>query len=72
MFQIFDTDDHKFATQVARVTLQEWLVFKDLYTKELRESDKERPYDRVKPWLRKAYERQRVHSVEKTEGTLEN
>ena len=73
MFRIFDTDDATFATQVARVSTQEWFVFKELYAKEAASSDKERPYDRIKPWLRKAYQRrQQEGPVEKPEGVIED
>lgn len=41
LYQIVDSSDKSFATKIARVTLFEWEVFQDLYSKELKEADEE-------------------------------
>ncbi|VDM85731.1 unnamed protein product [Strongylus vulgaris] len=45
--------------QVAGVTIEEWTIYRAFAKKISERSDKERPYERVKPSLRKAYERRR-------------
>lgn len=39
LYQIVDSSDKSFATKIARVSLLEWEVFQDLYSKELRDAD---------------------------------
>ncbi|KAI6203503.1 Glycoprotein endo-alpha-1,2-mannosidase [Aphelenchoides besseyi] len=56
-YRITDTDDQTFAIQVAEVTPEEWTVFRTLYEKQLALEDKDHPYEKVKPSLRKAFER---------------
>lgn len=41
LYQIVDSSDKSFATKIARVSMFEWEVFQDLYSKELREADDE-------------------------------
>lgn len=45
LYQIVDSSDKSFATKIARVTLFEWEVFQDLYSKELKEADDEELYE---------------------------
>uniref|UniRef100_A0A0N5A9P0 Ankyrin repeat protein n=1 Tax=Syphacia muris TaxID=451379 RepID=A0A0N5A9P0_9BILA len=52
---ILDTPDHIFATKVAGVTLEEWNIYKQLAEKLRQDADV--PFERIKPSLRKAYER---------------
>ncbi|VDM85571.1 unnamed protein product [Strongylus vulgaris] len=59
LHQILDSNDDHFATQVAGVTIEEWTIYRAFAKKISERSDKERPYERVKPSLRKAYERRR-------------
>ncbi|CAB3410896.1 unnamed protein product [Caenorhabditis bovis] len=62
--RIFDTNDEDFARNVAGVSLEEWVVFQMLQLKIEENQEKERPFERVKPSKRKAYERrhkQRTH-----------
>ncbi|KAK5978336.1 hypothetical protein GCK32_013761, partial [Trichostrongylus colubriformis] len=59
LWQILDSNDENFAVQVAGVTVEEWSVYR-AYSEQLsNRSGKERPYERVKPSRRKAYERQK-------------
>lgn len=41
LYQIVDSSEKSFATKIARVSMFEWEVFQDLYSKELREADDE-------------------------------
>lgn len=60
MHRIFDTNDHDFATQIAGIRKEEWTLFKEVYAKEKSQENLERPYERIKPSMRKAYERKRA------------
>ncbi|EGT35176.1 hypothetical protein CAEBREN_29892 [Caenorhabditis brenneri] len=53
--------------QVARVTMEEWVVYKALRVKETLNEKKERKFDRVKPSKRKAYERRHKEKQELAE-----
>ncbi|KAE9414044.1 hypothetical protein Angca_002620, partial [Angiostrongylus cantonensis] len=55
--QILDSSDDNFAVQVAGVTHEEWAVYRAFSELMSNRSDKERPYERVKPSMRKAFER---------------
>uniref|UniRef100_A0A1I7V1F4 BACK domain-containing protein n=1 Tax=Caenorhabditis tropicalis TaxID=1561998 RepID=A0A1I7V1F4_9PELO len=55
--RILDSEEEDFATNVARVSMEEWVVYKALRVKETLNEKKERKFDRVKPSKRKAYER---------------
>lgn len=57
MFKIFDTEDADFATQVAGVRCEEWTLFKQIHEMEEAQSTMERPYEVIKPSMRKAYQR---------------
>ncbi|KHN82499.1 mTERF domain-containing protein 2 [Toxocara canis] len=63
--RILDTPDANFATEVAGVTQEEWLIFKGLTEKISRQSDMERPFERIKPSMRKAFERRRKEGARK-------
>ncbi|KAI6216682.1 Glycoprotein endo-alpha-1,2-mannosidase [Aphelenchoides besseyi] len=63
-YRITDTDDQTFAIQVAEVTPEEWTVFRTLYEKQLALEDKDHPYEKVKPSLRKAFERRLKKAAE--------
>lgn len=60
LHQILDSNDDNFAIQVAGVTREEWTVYR-AFSEQLsnRSGGEERPYERVKPSKRKAYERRR-------------
>jgi hypothetical protein len=55
--RIFDTSDKSFANEVVNVTEEEWEVFKELYAKLKALEDKDEPYERIKPSVRKKFER---------------
>lgn len=57
--QILDVPDSNFATEVAGVTLEEWLIFRGLTDKVNRQAGMEKPFERIKPSMRKAFERRR-------------
>ncbi|CEF68430.1 Hypothetical protein SRAE_2000308700 [Strongyloides ratti] len=57
LYRIIDTDSVIFATQVASVTYEEWVIYEGLHEKLKEMEQKERPFERVKPSVRKAYER---------------
>ncbi|CAI4230064.1 unnamed protein product [Auanema sp. JU1783] len=62
--RILDSNDHVFATQVAGVTVEEWIIYQTFCEKQSVNSEKERPYERVKPSMRKAYERRHKDAQE--------
>jgi len=70
LYKILDTNDKEFATQIAGVTKEEWLVYQRLHEKLKELEDKERPYERIKPAMRKAYERRPKEQREKKEGEI--
>lgn len=70
MYKIFDTDDATFANQVAGVSTAEWQMYKELHAKLRELEDKERPYERIKPSLRKAFERQIKERRVRAEGEI--
>uniref|UniRef100_A0A915BQV5 MHD domain-containing protein n=2 Tax=Parascaris univalens TaxID=6257 RepID=A0A915BQV5_PARUN len=57
--EILDVPDSNFATEVAGVTLEEWLIFRGLTDKVNRQAGMEKPFERIKPSMRKAFERRR-------------
>ncbi|KAJ1345984.1 hypothetical protein KIN20_000639 [Parelaphostrongylus tenuis] len=59
LHQILDSSDDHFAVQVAGVTSEEWAVYRAFSELMSSRGDKERPYERVKPSMRKAFERRR-------------
>lgn len=70
IYKIFDTDDFDFA-KVAGIRKEEWIVFKEIYEKEKANENSERPYEKIKPSLRRAFEKKR--SLEKGKNfTFEN
>uniref|UniRef100_A0AC34QPC5 Mitochondrial transcription termination factor n=1 Tax=Panagrolaimus sp. JU765 TaxID=591449 RepID=A0AC34QPC5_9BILA len=54
---ILDSDDDIFARQVAKVSSEEWKIYKELSIKLANLEEKEKPFERIKPSMRKAYER---------------
>ncbi|VDD85742.1 unnamed protein product [Enterobius vermicularis] len=54
---ILDTTDIRFAEKVAGVSLEEWEVYKSLAVKLREQSELDVPYQRIKPSLRKLFER---------------
>uniref|UniRef100_A0A914I4B6 Uncharacterized protein n=1 Tax=Globodera rostochiensis TaxID=31243 RepID=A0A914I4B6_GLORO len=68
--RIFDVSDLEFATKVGCVSHEEWIVFQDLRKLEELLSEKERPYERVLPAMRKQFERKVKEAVEKEAGEL--
>lgn len=44
--QIFDTPDKEFATKVAYVSHEEWVVFQDLKEQEEATAEKDRPFEK--------------------------
>lgn len=68
-YRVFDSDDAQFAHQVAGVTLEEWNAFKCHAERERQLSEREQPFERVKPSVRKAYER-RLKAAEATPEAL--
>ncbi|CAL2028395.1 unnamed protein product [Caenorhabditis brenneri] len=67
LHRIIDSTEEDFATNVARVTMEEWVVYKALRVKETLNEKKERKFDRVKPSKRKAYERRHKEKQELAE-----
>uniref|UniRef100_A0A914DAT7 Uncharacterized protein n=1 Tax=Acrobeloides nanus TaxID=290746 RepID=A0A914DAT7_9BILA len=63
--QILDTDEENFATSVAGVTLEEWNIYKLLDDKLKSLEGKEKPFERIKPSARKAYQRRKKEMQEK-------
>uniref|UniRef100_A0A0N5BAC5 mTERF domain-containing protein n=1 Tax=Strongyloides papillosus TaxID=174720 RepID=A0A0N5BAC5_STREA len=57
LYRILDTNPIIFATQVASVTHEEWVSYETLHEKLKEIEKKDRPFERVKPSMRKAYER---------------
>uniref|UniRef100_A0A8R1HM75 Uncharacterized protein n=2 Tax=Caenorhabditis japonica TaxID=281687 RepID=A0A8R1HM75_CAEJA len=57
LMRIIDSKEDDFAANVARVSIEEWVVYKALRVKETINEKKERKFERVKPSKRKAYER---------------
>uniref|UniRef100_A0A183CQA9 Uncharacterized protein n=1 Tax=Globodera pallida TaxID=36090 RepID=A0A183CQA9_GLOPA len=68
--RIFDVSDLEFATKVGCVSHEEWIVFQDLRKLEELLSEKERPYERVLPAMRKQFERKVKQEAEKEAGEL--
>uniref|UniRef100_A0AC35G652 Uncharacterized protein n=1 Tax=Panagrolaimus sp. PS1159 TaxID=55785 RepID=A0AC35G652_9BILA len=71
LHRIFDTKDDIFATQVAKVTVEEWMMYKELAEKLEALEDKERPFERIKPSQRKAYERRLKETKEQEDYVFE-
>lgn len=44
---------------MAGIRKEEWILFKEIYGKEKSKENLERPYEKIKPSMRKAYERKR-------------
>ncbi|KJH47168.1 adaptor complexe medium subunit family protein [Dictyocaulus viviparus] len=61
--RILDSSDDVFAVQVAGVTCEEWAVFRTFFEQLSNRRDKERSYERIKPSMRKAYERRRKEEI---------
>ncbi|CAI5439838.1 unnamed protein product [Caenorhabditis angaria] len=66
MFRIIDSSDEDFSQNVAKVSLEEWMVYQTLMGKLEENEHKERKFERIKPSKRKAFER-RYKSSEKPE-----
>ncbi|KAL3124075.1 hypothetical protein niasHT_004664 [Heterodera trifolii] len=62
--RIFDVDELEFATKVGCVSHEEWVIFQDMRKQEEILSEKERPYERIKPSLRKQFERRKKEAAE--------
>ncbi|TKR59833.1 hypothetical protein L596_029449 [Steinernema carpocapsae] len=69
--RILDLSDIQFATDVAGVSMEEWTIYQALLAKQKEMADKERPYERIKPSQRKAYERRHKEAAKKMEHQLE-
>ncbi|PIC54879.1 hypothetical protein B9Z55_003950 [Caenorhabditis nigoni] len=69
--RILDSNEEDFAVNVARVTMEEWVVYKALRVKETINEQKERKFDRVKPSKRKAYERRHKEKQELAEHVFD-
>uniref|UniRef100_A0A7E4VTS1 Cilia- and flagella-associated protein 206 n=1 Tax=Panagrellus redivivus TaxID=6233 RepID=A0A7E4VTS1_PANRE len=65
LYRILDSRDNIFATQVAKVTPDEWTLYRELSVKLTTLEDKDRPFERIKPSMRKAYERRLKEAPEK-------
>uniref|UniRef100_A0A0K0FUJ5 Uncharacterized protein n=1 Tax=Strongyloides venezuelensis TaxID=75913 RepID=A0A0K0FUJ5_STRVS len=72
LYRILDTDPVIFATQVASVTHEEWLSYETLHEKLKELEKKDRPFERVKPSMRKAYERKLKNSLPTEPYVLES
>ncbi|CAE17889.2 Mitochondrial transcription termination factor family protein [Caenorhabditis elegans] len=68
---ILDSKEEDFAVKVARVTMEEWIVFKALRVKETINEKKERKFERIKPSKRKAYERRHKERQELAEHVFD-
>jgi hypothetical protein len=53
-----------FANEVVNVTEEEWTVFKAFYAKLKALEDKDEPYEKIKPSIRKKFERRIKEAVE--------
>jgi hypothetical protein len=71
LYRIFDTKDDIFATQVAKVSIEEWMLYKQLAEKLDALEDKDRPFERIKPSQRKAYERRLKDKKEQEDYVFE-
>lgn len=69
--RILDSNEEDFATNVARVTMEEWVVYKALRGKQTINEQKDRKFDRVKPSKRKAYERRHKEKQELAEHVFD-
>ncbi|CAJ0946316.1 unnamed protein product, partial [Mesorhabditis belari] len=65
MSKIFDSSDEHFSTKIAGISLEEWNVFKMIERRAREEEDRDEPYVKVKPSLRKKFERQKKATIEK-------
>ncbi|KAL7079816.1 hypothetical protein ACQ4LE_000736 [Meloidogyne hapla] len=68
---IFDTHENRFAKMIAGVEHEEWLIFKELCEQQRRLEDKEEPFEKIKPSMRKAFERRLKEKRENQEGEIE-
>ncbi|VDK36153.1 unnamed protein product [Gongylonema pulchrum] len=59
--KIVDSNAEEFATRVAQITVEEWRLFQELQEKkrDLESPGEERPFERVKPSMRKQLERRK-------------
>uniref|UniRef100_A0AC34FC44 Uncharacterized protein n=1 Tax=Panagrolaimus sp. ES5 TaxID=591445 RepID=A0AC34FC44_9BILA len=71
LHRIFDTNDNAFAVHVATVSVEEWMMYKELAEKLEALEDKERPFERIKPSQRKAYERRLKETKEQEDYVFE-
>uniref|UniRef100_A0AC35UF89 Uncharacterized protein n=1 Tax=Rhabditophanes sp. KR3021 TaxID=114890 RepID=A0AC35UF89_9BILA len=62
LYRILDSNDTIFATQIAGVVPEEWIVYSDLFDKQKASQNKDRAFERVKPSVRKAFERRLKHA----------
>lgn len=69
--RILDSNEEDFAINVARVSIEEWIVYKALRVKETINEQKDRKFDRVKPSKRKAYERRHKEKQELAEHVFD-
>src|SRR5690606_29589261 len=57
LYRILDSREDNFAVQLAEVTVEEWKLYRDLAAKLRALENKDRPFERIKPSMRKAYQR---------------
>lgn len=57
--KILDSSDSEFASDVAGVSVEEWNVYRELSKKLNIQKDMDRPFQKVKPSMRKAFERKK-------------
>jgi len=69
---IFDTSNEQFA-QIAGVSYDEWIIFREICENERSDVDVDRPFDRIKPSQRRAYERRLKKPLsERSRASLDN
>ena len=70
--EIFDVSDHEFAEKLAKVSHEEWVVFREVLERQKQLENKEQPFERVKHNARKRYERRLKEPREPEEGEIED
>uniref|UniRef100_A0A0N5A1L5 Trimethylamine methyltransferase n=1 Tax=Parastrongyloides trichosuri TaxID=131310 RepID=A0A0N5A1L5_PARTI len=71
LYRILDTNDNIFATQVGGVTVEEWYAYETLHEKMKELEKKDKPFERIKPSMRKAYERRIKKGLPKNDFIIE-
>ncbi|KAK0426747.1 hypothetical protein QR680_009878 [Steinernema hermaphroditum] len=69
--KILDLPDVQFATEIAGVTMEEWTVYRAFMEKQREMANKERPFERIKPSVRKAFERRRKEAKKKEDHVIQ-